>query len=543
MARWAGSVQVGPAATTSSGADASSRATARLSVGRPTTSTRSGRCAAGNPPRSSRSPPGSTPGPGCEPRARLGHDRPAAGLGQRHRRRGLRRRRVPEHHDRTGRQVIGDRPRRRRRHHLGPRPAAGPPGQRLRPVLPCRRHQRLPQRQVQVHRPAGRDRPAHRRAPVRVLPDPGLRRPQLDEPRRRAEQADLVDRSGSRRSRAAPAAGRRSARAAGRRRAPPPAPPGAGSPPPCRTWSPPATGRPDAFASPSARNPADRSSMRTCSRSRPAASAACSANASGAEREPGASTASRTPHRTSSSTSTRRQRGRRVHARRPRPAGSWQRRSRSSRPGPRGPRGAASAASRSGSGADRAAPASRPPSGSRAAAAVDVARPSSPTVASPQAYGSSGSAAASASPGGDPDRRVQRAGDHHRQPAVGRDPQRRPDPAERGDLEHDDVGRLGAARPAAGRRPRGSHSSAATGTVPASCRRSAASSSTVRARLLDVLQARTARAAGQRVDRGRRPSSRRWRRPGSARPGPSSVTDRRDPGHVVGQAPGRARRP
>ena len=84
-------------------------------------------------------------------------------------------------------------PGRRRRHHLGPRPAAGPPGQRLRPVLPRRRQQRLPQRQVQLHRPAGRDRPAHRRAPVRVLPDPGLRRPQLDEPRRRAEQAELVD--------------------------------------------------------------------------------------------------------------------------------------------------------------------------------------------------------------------------------------------------------------------------------------------------------------------------------------------------------------
>src|SRR6185312_7125190 len=42
------------------------------------------------------------------------------------------------------------------------------------------------------------------------------------------------------------------------------------------------TGLPDANANPNARNPAVRSSMRTCSRSRPAASAACSANASGA---------------------------------------------------------------------------------------------------------------------------------------------------------------------------------------------------------------------------------------------------------------------
>ena len=65
------------------------------------------------------------------------------------------------------------------------------------------------------------------------------------------------------------------------------------------------TGRPDANASPSARNPAVRSSMRTCSRRRPAASAACRANASGALREPGHSTASVTPQRTSSSTTVR----------------------------------------------------------------------------------------------------------------------------------------------------------------------------------------------------------------------------------------------
>ena len=64
------------------------------------------------------------------------------------------------------------------------------------------------------------------------------------------------------------------------------------------------TGRPDRSARPSARKPAVRSSIRTCSRSRPAASAACSANASGALREPGHRTASVTPQRTSSSTIT-----------------------------------------------------------------------------------------------------------------------------------------------------------------------------------------------------------------------------------------------
>ena len=64
------------------------------------------------------------------------------------------------------------------------------------------------------------------------------------------------------------------------------------------------TGRPERRASPSARNAAVRSSIRTCSRRRPSASAAFSANDRGALREPGHSTASVTPQRTSSSTST-----------------------------------------------------------------------------------------------------------------------------------------------------------------------------------------------------------------------------------------------
>ena len=66
-----------------------------------------------------------------------------------------------------------------------------------------------------------------------------------------------------------------------------------------------ATGRRLTLASPSARNAADRSSIRTCSRSRPALRSACShsAIASGALRDPGAMTASASPHRASSSTS------------------------------------------------------------------------------------------------------------------------------------------------------------------------------------------------------------------------------------------------
>src|SRR3954454_22337991 len=54
-----------------------------------------------------------------------------------------------------------------------------------------------------------------------------------------------------------------------------------------------------------ARYPAVRSSMRTCSRIRPARSASCNANASGALRDPGHSTTSRTPPRINSSTTTR----------------------------------------------------------------------------------------------------------------------------------------------------------------------------------------------------------------------------------------------
>ena len=252
---------------------------------------------------------------GREPRARLGHDRPAAGLGQRDRRRGRRGRRVPEHHDRTGRQVVGDRPRRRRRHDLGPRPAAGPPGQRLRPALA-----------------AGRPAPAAPAAPGSACTGPG-RRASAPAPAATARQtAERQYAFCPARVSGAPSSTNRAHRTPNRPSwstvwfAPTPRSSGGRSAvsassgtPACAASSTAgcrfaaavpdvvttAAGRPDAFASPSARNPADRSSIRTCSRSRPAASAACSANASGADREPGASTASRTPHRTSSSTSTR----------------------------------------------------------------------------------------------------------------------------------------------------------------------------------------------------------------------------------------------
>ncbi len=65
-----------------------------------------------------------------------------------------------------------------------------------------------------------------------------------------------------------------------------------------------ATGRRDALARPSAVNDAERSSIRTCNRTRPARSSAQNAIASGVDLDPGATTTSRSPHRASSSAST-----------------------------------------------------------------------------------------------------------------------------------------------------------------------------------------------------------------------------------------------
>src|SRR4051812_1279742 len=62
-----------------------------------------------------------------------------------------------------------------------------------------------------------------------------------------------------------------------------------------------ATGIPDSTASPRARNPADRSSMRTLRRSSPARSNSAAASASACERDPGHTTMSRRPRATNSS--------------------------------------------------------------------------------------------------------------------------------------------------------------------------------------------------------------------------------------------------
>ncbi len=66
-----------------------------------------------------------------------------------------------------------------------------------------------------------------------------------------------------------------------------------------------ATGSPLALASPSAVNPALRSSVRMCNRSRSIRSASKISYASGALREPGATTISRTPREINSSITVR----------------------------------------------------------------------------------------------------------------------------------------------------------------------------------------------------------------------------------------------
>ena len=328
-ARWAGSVQVGPAATTSSGADASRRATARLSVCRPTARIRSGRCAAGNPPRSSRSPPGNRQGPDASSAlgsATTGQPRASASA-------------TAAVTDGAGASPSTTTVRAGRSSATGPGGAGGttsvhgrPPGRPAsdsgHPVAagraastagqcssgrsPAAAGQWSPGSGTSGSRrarfsctgaPAATARQIVERQyafwPARIsgVPSSTNRAAEPNRPSWSTVWFAPTPRSSGGRSAVSASSGTPACAAsstAGCRFA-------AAVPDVVTTT----TGRPDAFASPSARNPADRSSIRTCSRSRPAASAACSANASGADRDPGASTASRTPHRTSSSTSTR----------------------------------------------------------------------------------------------------------------------------------------------------------------------------------------------------------------------------------------------
>ena len=174
--------------------------------------------------------------------------------------------------------------------------------------------------------------------------------------------------------------------------------------------------------------------MRTCSRSRPSRSAAARASATGADREPGARTASVTPPRISSSTSTRAKAVEgftRPHRVQPRPP------ARRRCPGRRPPR-----------------PAGRAPGRTHRQRAVDRQQRRAGDVVGEQRDGGQpagerqlGQRRGQRDPGGDADRALQRRGDDARQAVRLGHPQRRPHAAQRLHLEDDDVARLAQVDP------------------------------------------------------------------------------------------------
>src|SRR6266699_1236540 len=190
-----------------------------------------------------------------------------------------------------------------------------------------------------------------------------------------------------------------------------------------------ATGRPLALASPSAQNAALRSSMRTLSRRSPASARRWNSIASGALRDPGATTTSRIPHRTSSSASA-----------------------------------AASAVAGFTGSPEELRGGQRPlaprlrvtfPGSEPLNINLDPPHRQHPArrdervgghVAGEQAHRREaavvverGQRGGERDARGQADRRLDRARHHHGQPARGRDPQGRPYPAERRHLQHDDV--------------------------------------------------------------------------------------------------------
>ena len=249
---------------------------------------------------------------GAQLRDRIGEHRPAGRRGEPGRGRG-RDAGAPSGDQQTARMrahEVGERcdvgraRRARRGRRDRPRPPAGATGrvdQRR-----ARRQQRLAERQVEVHRPGAAARASRRprgsRARATSRPRPVRRRAVRDRrtsaPRRRRGASGRssgprpVSRSSGGRSAVHTSSGTRACDAsttAGWKFA-------AAVPEVHNTTA----GRPLARPSPSARNAAERSSSTTCTRSR---SSRARASASGADREPGATTASVTPARAHSSTS------------------------------------------------------------------------------------------------------------------------------------------------------------------------------------------------------------------------------------------------
>ncbi len=181
---------------------------------------------------------------------------------------------------------------------------------------------------------------------------------------------------------------------------------------------------------------------------------------------------------------------------------------------------------------------SAPSTGSSGSSTTSPA--SSWTVASPQACWSSGSAAASATPAAMPDAGLQGAADHDRQADVLGDPQAGADAAQRLHLEHRDVGGVEVADPVG---VLGAPDRLVGGDRHVDPAADQGQVLHVRDRLLDVLQA--AGGAVEPRDRATaslRPTSRRWRRSGSARRR-RGRRGRLPAAPRPGRAAGRARRP
>ena len=236
---------------------------------------------------------------------------------------------------------------------------------------------------------------------------------------------------------AAPAAGRRSAPAAGPRSRRPPGPRRAGAPPPSRRWSAPAPAGPTpspgrARGTP----PSARRCARAAAAGRPARPRRAPARPA-PSREPGARTASVTPPRSSSSTSTR--------------ANAVEGFTRPHRGEPRPP-----ARVGAGVGGHGVEPVGLGPHhGQRA---VDREQRRAGDVVGEQGDGGQsarerqlGQRGGQRDAGGDAHRALQRRGHHARQAVRLGDPQRGAHPAQRLHLEDDDVARPRAGRPAAGR--------------------------------------------------------------------------------------------
>ena len=289
---------------------------------------------------------------------------------------------------------------------------------------------------------------------------------------------------------------------------------------------------------PSARNPAVRSSIRVCSRSRPAAAASYAAKASGALRDPGAEHDLADPARDQRGDDRAGQLG-----------GGVAHDGRSCRTARTAASRAAQRAARSAGAASRASDSSSTTGRTTRQHPVDRQQRVDDDVVGEQLHGRqpAGVAAARAAPRPARPRRrcpteVSSAEDTTTGSPMSSAIRRQArTPAERLHLEHGDVGGLEVAHPVGVGSPRRIDSSAAIGTSTA--RRTAASSSTVAHGCSTYSSPPAARSStADRRHGGRRRPRARWRRPG---PGRRGRARRAPPRAAPGRRPAsaRARRP